>query len=140
MSAKLSIGPYLGRYAWGKLTSILLLALLAACGGERAADTPPQQWQNLEVKVESRPSPPRMGMNEVLVMVTDGRGRPGYDVMVSLRTSDQDPWKQAIEDGQVGVYRRAVEFAPGARSVLQVQLKRNDKEGVLLFPVAVQPN
>ncbi len=113
-------------------------ALLAACGGA-VQELPSQTWQNLDVRVESRPNPPRVGMNEFLVMVTDRRGRPGYDLVVSLRTSDQDLWKQAIEDGQVGVYRRAVEVAPGAKSVLQVQLKRNDTESVLYFPLNVKP-
>lgn len=113
-----------------------LLALLAACGADQAADIPAQKWQGLEVRVESRPSPPRAGMNEVLVIATDRRGRPGYDLIVSLRTSDDDPWKQAIEDGQVGVYRRAVMVEPGTRSVLQVQIRRNDATNVLYFPLA----
>ena len=98
-------------------------------------DAPVQKWQDMEVRVESRPSPPRAGMNEFLVMTTGERGRPVYDLIVSLRTDDQDEWKQAIQDGQVGVYRRAVEVAPGTRSVLQVQIKRKSEAGVLRFPL-----
>lgn len=122
----------------GYVAAILLL-MLSACGGEKTDDAPPQKWQSMEVRVETRPSPPRLGMNEVLVMVTDTHGRPGYDMVVSIRTSDQDKWVQAIQDGQVGVYRRAVEFAPGERSVLQVRLKGYDTEGILRFPMKVQP-
>ena len=98
-----------------------------------------QKWQGVDVRVEVRPSPPRAGMSEFLVMTTGERGRAVYDLIVSLRTDDRDPWTQAIQDGQVGVYRRAVEVGPGARSVLQVQIKRKDEEGVLRFPLNVAP-
>ncbi len=122
------------------VAALCLAAGLAACsGGERAADLPPQAWRDMEVRVESRPNPPRAGMNEFLVMATDKRGRPGYDLIVSLRASDQDAWTQAIQDGQVGVYRRAVRVGPDARSVLQVQLKRRGMEDVLYFPLQLQP-
>lgn len=121
-----------------KIFGLSMLLALAACGGGVDSSIPSQMWQNMEVHVETRPSPPREGMNEVLVMVTDARGRPGYDLMVSLRSSDRDNWVQAIEDGQVGVYRRAVEFAPGEKSVLQVQIKGGGNEGVLRFPVGMR--
>jgi len=117
----------------------LLLTAAACNSGDRAADVPPQKWKDMEVSVESRPSPPRAGMDEFLVMVTDGRGRPAYNLLVSLRTSDQNPWIQAIEDGQIGVYRRAVKVAPGTNSVLQVQIRRKDAEDVLYFPLKLQP-
>ena len=78
-------------------------------------------------------------MNEVLVIATAERGRPAYDLIVSLRTSDRDPWKQAIPDGQVGVYRRAAELDPVARTALQVQIRRGTTECVLRFPFALKP-
>lgn len=117
-----------------KHIKLFFLVLLVACGGDRVADTQPQKWQDAEVRVESRPSPPRLGVNEFLVIVTGERG-PIHDVMVSVRTDDQDQWIQAIQDGEVGVYRRAAKVAPGTRSVLQVQMKRNGVEGVLRFPL-----
>ena len=117
-----------------KYIKLFFLLLLVACGGDRVADTQPQKWQDAEVRVESRPSPPRPGVNEFLVIVTGERG-PIHNVMVSVRTDDQDQWVQAIQDGEVGVYRRAAKVAPGTRSVLQVQMKRNGVEGVLRFPL-----
>ncbi|RFC30988.1 MAG: hypothetical protein DID91_2727704580 [Candidatus Nitrotoga sp. MKT] len=117
-----------------KHIKLFFLLLLVACGGDRVADTQPQKWQDAEVRVESRPSPPRPGVNEFLVIVTGERG-PIHNVMVSVRTDDQDQWIQAIQDGEVGVYRRAAKVAPGTRSVLQVQMKRNGVEGVLRFPL-----
>jgi hypothetical protein len=123
--------------AGAKYVALLLLAAISACGGEQAADAPPQKWQDMEVRVESRPSPPSAGMNEFLIIVTGERGQPDSDLVVSLRTSDQDPWKQAMQDGLVGVYRRAVEVGQGTRSVLQVQIKRNGAESELRFPLHV---
>lgn len=116
-----------------------MLGLLSACGGRQAADAPPQILGDVEVRVESRPSPPRSGMNEFLVMVTGQRNKPISDLVVSIRTDEQDAWKQAIQDGQVGVYRRAADVAPGARSVLQVLIRRNGTENVLHFPLQVEP-
>jgi hypothetical protein len=125
------------------LQNILFVAvaslLLVACSEDKTADAPPQKWHNMEVRIESRPSPPRAGMNEFLVMVTDERGRPTYNLVVSLRTDGQDSWKQAIEDGQMGVYRRAVKVELGVRSVLQVQIKSQGTEDVLYFPLMLQP-
>jgi hypothetical protein len=89
--------------------------------------------------VETRPDPPVPGMNEFLIMATGERGRPTYDLIVSLRTSDGDPWKQAIQDGQVGVYRRAAALEPVSRSVLQVQVRRGAEQGVLRFPFTLTP-
>lgn len=127
----------------GRLTTFAVLAMflaLAGCGGnEQAAAIPGQKWLDQDVQIESRPAPPRPGMNEILVMVTGAHGRPTYDLVVSLRTDDHDEWKQAIEDGQIGVYRRAVEVEPGARSVLQVQIRQRlapeAGASVLRFPL-----
>jgi len=124
------------------LRGFLLLGagMLAACsGGDEAVQVPAQAWQGLEVRVESRPSPPRAGANEFLVIVSEKRGKPAHNLVVSLRTSDRDDWKQAIQDGQVGVYRRAIEARPGERSTLQVQLKGRGAEGVLRFPLQLAP-
>jgi hypothetical protein len=120
-----------------KYAALFLLGALTACGGEQAMDMPAQKWKDVDVRVEVRPSPPRAGMSEFLVLTTGERGRPVYDLIVSLRTDDQDEWKQAIQDGQVGVFRRAVDVESGARSVLQVQIKRKDEEGVLRFPLGI---
>ena len=115
------------------------LALLSGCsGGNRVADSIPQQWQGLEIRVESRPSPPVSGMNEFLVIVTDERGQSAWDCQVSVRTAQSDPWKQSIQDGRVGVYRRAALVGAGERSVLQVQIRRNNNEGLLRFPLNLE--
>jgi len=118
---------------------LLLLAALGGCGAERGQELPPQQWRDVEVRIESRPSPLGTGTAEILVMATDRRGKPAYNLVVSVRTGDTEPWKQAIEDGQVGVYRRAVSIEAGVNPVLQVQIRRQGEEGVLSFPLKPQP-
>jgi hypothetical protein len=123
-----------------KIAGLALLVMLSACGEPAISNIPPQQWEGMLVQVETRPSPPEVGMDEVLVVVTEQNGKPGSDIMVSLRSSDHDQWIQAIEDGGLGVYRRAVVMAPGERSVLQVQLKRNGRTNVLRFQLKVKSN
>ncbi|MDE2342519.1 MAG: hypothetical protein KGL63_03865 [Betaproteobacteria bacterium] len=110
---------------------------LSGCSEEHTADTVSQHWQDLDIRVETRPSPPVAGMDEFLVIVTRSHGQPGWDCLVDIRTSDGDPWKQAIQDGRVGVYRRAALVELGERSVVQVQIRRQDNDSgtVLRFPL-----
>ncbi len=119
--------------------AVSLAVVLVACAQPAGVDTPPQQWHGIDVRVESRPSPPQTGMNEFLVIASGERGRPAYDLIVSLRSSDKDAWKQAIQDGQVGVYRRAAALEVPGRTVLQVQIRRGSEEGVLNFPFTPAP-
>ncbi|MDE1989439.1 MAG: hypothetical protein KGI82_03135 [Betaproteobacteria bacterium] len=116
---------------------LLSCMALAGCSGEKVADTVQQHWQDLDIRVETRPSPPALGMDEFLVIVTRSRGQPAWDCLVDIRTADEDPWKQAIQDGRVGVYRRSALVGLGERSVVQVQIHRqdNDSTTVLRFPL-----
>ena len=118
-----------------RVIALVLLGVLSACGGDQAGDIPSQTWEGVEVSVESHPSPPSEGMNEFVVMATGEHHRPIGDLIVSLRTDDRDAWTQAIQDGQLGIYRRAAEVGPGTRAILQVQIKRNGEESVLRFPL-----
>jgi len=124
----------------GTLPLLFGLGLLAACSSDNNGPAvPPQTWLGKEVRMESRPNPPRPGANEFLLIVSGNHGKPVHDLVVSFRTSDADDWKQAIQDGEVGVYRRSVEVEPGGRDVLQVKLKGRGAEGVLRFPLQVAP-
>ncbi len=129
---------FFNQFEWPvkKFAVVLLMGMLAACG-DQVENIPSQRWEGVDVHVETRPSPARVGMNEFLIMTSTNRGQPVYNLIVSIRTSDQDPWVQAIGDGQLGVYRRAAEVKPGVRSVVQVQIKRDGKESELLFPLKV---
>ncbi len=119
--------------------ALMVLALAACSSSGHGPDTLPQRWGDLDVRVETRPSPPSPGMNEFLVIITDARGQPGWDCLVALRTAETDPWKQAIQDGRVGVFRRAALVARGERAVIQVQISHGDQQTVLHFPINLAP-
>ncbi len=120
-----------------RLLSSVLVLVLAACSGGLGGTLPPQKWGDQVVQVEVRPSVPRQGMNEFLVVVSDERRRPVSDLIVSLRADDAQKWRQAIQDGRTGVYRRAIRVDDPANQTLQVHLKRRSGEEVVLyFPIA----
>jgi hypothetical protein len=116
------------------------VAGLASCSsGEDASQIGVRSWGTYDVAVEVRPSPPRPGHNEVVVIITGEHHRPVYDALVAVRADPDQPWVQAIEDGHVGVYRRAVVFGRGPAASLQVRLQRADAQSVLEFPVSLAP-
>ncbi len=113
---------------------------LALCGcGGGTQDSPIVHWRDLDVHVESRSYSPIPEMRELLVFVNRKSALPAWDCRVDLRTSDADPWKQAIEDGRVGVYRRAAKVDDREHSVLQIWIRAEGTETVLRIPLAVQP-
>lgn len=117
--------------------TIHAVLLLAACGdsGKASARIPPQRWKDLQVQIETQPDPPRAGADEILVILAAPRGVSTYDCIVWLRTSEADPWVQAIQDGHSGVFRRVVQLEPPQRSTLQVRISRQNEQGELRFEV-----
>jgi hypothetical protein len=113
----------------------IIAALLTACGDDATPSSPPQHWKEMEIQIETRPSPPRPGLAEVLAIVTGPNGAPIHDLIISLRTADGDPWVQAIQDGHLGVYRRAARVGIGDRSVLQLQIQQGKEHDLLRFPL-----
>jgi hypothetical protein len=113
----------------------LLVAGLAACnnGGETIS-IPAQHWNEMVVRIETHPNPPLAGMSEIVVIVTGPRGKPAGDLTVSLRGNDSMPWVQAIQDGFIGVYRRAIDIGDGKKAEVQVRLQQGAAQKVLLFP------
>jgi len=89
----------------------------------------------MEIRIETRPSPPRSGLVEILAIVTGPHGAPVHDLIISMRTADGDPWVQAIQDGHLGVYRRAAKIGIGERSVLQLQIQLGMEQDLLRFPL-----
>ena len=120
----------------------VLLGLLWGCSSDEGKHpyTVAQHWHGWEVRVESRPTPPQAGMNEVLVVVTGNYDHLVAACRVEVRSAKADEWKQAIQDGLVGVYRRAALLGPGERQTLQVRLHCGDDPDlntVLYFPIAL---
>jgi hypothetical protein len=106
--------------------------LVAGCGGTpEVGKLPDQHWKNLLVQVESRPPVPE-GRTEFLVTLTDERNHPAWNCLVALRSSANDPWTQAIQDGRVAVYRRAL-VIDGQHPTLQLEIERGEERGYLEF-------
>lgn len=93
----------------------------------------PQQWGDVIITIEARPGPTAGSVCEFLIMASFANNTPAHSMMVSIRMNDQGPWKQAIQDGMVGVYRRSDRVNNLDADVLSIQLKRKDQEGVLRF-------
>jgi len=110
----------------------VLLALLSGCSGQ--PDAAPQKWQGFDVRVETQPSPPRVGMNEVMVEVSGKHGKGVHGLVVSLRTSDTESWKQTFPDGDLGVYHGAASLGPD-HARLQVMIEQDGKRDILYFPI-----
>ena len=114
------------------LFSVLAAASLVACGdGSEGNAIAVQHWKDADIRIETHPNPPLAGMSEIVIIITGPRGRPIPDLTVSIRGSDAMPWVQAIQDGMIGVYRRAVDIGSGDAVILQVRLQQGSEEKVL---------
>lgn len=118
--------------------------LLSACADEQTVILGPQEWQDLSIRVETRPSPLRVGMNEFIVIASRDEYKPGVGLVVRLRVGENEKWRQAIQDGFTGVYRRAVRVDDPATQSLSVHMRRtksDDKndETVLTFLLNQKP-
>ena len=119
---------------------LLCLALpLGACD-EPVPVMPAQTWNGIRVEIETRPPQLGVGMNEFLIMATREKHHevPAHDLIVSLAINDDGHWEQAIQDGFVGVYRRALRVSDPAQDVLLVRLERGKDTGLLRFPLKDQ--
>jgi hypothetical protein len=110
-----------------------LASALCACSGA-TQDSPTEHWRDLRIHVESRSYSAVPEMRELLVFVNRGAELPAWDCRIELRTSDADSWKQAIEDGRVGVYRRAAQVDRD-HSILQIWIRAEGSETVLRIPL-----
>jgi hypothetical protein len=116
--------------------SMIAVASLVACSDGSASDPiPVQHWKDADVRVETHPNPPLAGMSEIVIIITGPRGRPLPDFSVAIRGKDTSPWVQAIQDGMIGVYRRAVDIGEGESTVLQVRLQYGTEKKILLYPL-----
>lgn len=121
---------------------ILVVAILSlgACGDSNEDNLiPVQHWKDVDVRLETHPNPPLAGMSEIVVIITGPRGRPIPNLSVSVRGKDSAPWVQTIQDGLIGVYRRAVDIGEGEQTVLQVRLQYGAEQKVLLYPLKLAP-
>ncbi len=120
------------------LKGVLVIAvfLLTACSVEEKAWSPPsQQWQNMSIHVETRPAVIREGMNEFLIIADRQQRGFSSDLMVDVRT-DHSNWKQAMPDGALGVFRRALPVKDVQHDHLYVRLVRKGQQREMMFSLA----
>jgi len=119
-----------------KLIFISCLALLAACSPDVPEWTAPaQQWRDLSIRIETRPTVLKPGMNEFLVIANKQQRSFSSDLMVDVRTENSS-WKQAMPDGALGVFRRALPVKDVQRDHLYVRLVRQGEQHEMMFDLA----
>jgi hypothetical protein len=112
----------------------MLSLVLWACGDDASSTLGQQQLGDVVIEVQCRPAPVTLGMNEFLVLATDVRGAPVHDLLIDLRMKDDEDWRQAIQDGFSGVYRKAL-GVESLQDQLRVRIKREGTETELRFPL-----
>jgi len=119
------------------LLILLMAVVLAGCSDSPMVVLGPQQWEDLEFRVEVHPSPPSVGMTEFIVIASRDVYKPGVGLVVDIRVDETGKWRQAIQDGFTGVYRRAVFIRDPKTQSLHVNVRRstNDDKVSLSFPL-----
>lgn len=112
---------------------VLSILFSLGCTPDNYSAIPIQTWQGIDVLVETRPTPPTPGMNEIWVILTDAGKHPIPDVIVYLKATGASEWIQAIQDGHTGVFRRAIHIAEPTRQRIEIKLERRGVEGLLAF-------
>ncbi|MBL1292935.1 MAG: hypothetical protein COB61_003590 [Thiotrichales bacterium] len=116
-----------------QLIAILLLSLsMVACSKGDRARVPAQLWNDIIFKIETHPYPVKVGFNEIWLKSTKKKGTPASSLIVWLRSNESAEWVQSVQDGHIGVFRRAVKIEEGDE-YLYVKLKRGTEETVLHF-------
>ena len=121
--------------------SVICCVFILSCGRDSAVILGPQ-WveKDVEVFVEIRPGIPQVGMNEFLVVATHKDNKPAYQYIVSISIKGTDNWRQSIQDGYSGVYRRAINVNNPASDVLAVKLEKGGDTNLLYFPLQTKVN
>ena len=118
---------------------VLLTLLLSGCGSDEVVNSlGTQMWNDVSISVEARTAS-NSDFYEFLVIATIGRNKPAHNLFVHVRVNEDDAWKQSIQDGMVGVYRRAIKVAHPDKDVLFIQLRRGEEQGELRFPLNLPP-
>jgi len=122
-----------------RLVSVTLVMLLVACSSDGGWSPPQQTWEDLGIHIETRPTVLRPGMNEFLVIANSQQHTFTSDLMVDVRTENSD-WKQAIPDGALGVFRRALPVRDVQHDHLYVRLTRRGEQHDMIFNLAPKPS
>jgi len=75
------------------------------------------------------------GMNEFLVIANRQQRGFSADLVVDVRTENSN-WKQAMPDGALGIFRRALPVRDVHKDHLYVRLHRNGEQREMVFALA----
>lgn len=75
-------------------------------------------------------------MVEFLIIANRPPRRPAHDLLVFISIDEDGAWQQAIQDGHMGVYRRALNVTDPENNVLNVRIRHDDRDSTLQFPLA----
>ncbi len=118
-----------------KICIVVLVLMISSCTGD-VPTSPTQEWEGLSFRVETRPPVPRVGMVEFLVVANREGRKPAWDLLVKLRLGETGQWKQAIEDGNMGVYRTALPVRDPQKDILSLYIRNSkQQETVLKIPL-----
>jgi hypothetical protein len=115
----------------------LCCLVLTSCSGP-IPSLPPQSWADVQIEVQTRPSQAIAGMNEFIIIATREKRKVANNLLISLRINENGQWHQAIQDGHVGAYRKAMLVKNPQEDVLFVRIDYDDREGILAFPLKEQ--
>jgi len=121
------------RMLFGVLLAGLLLSACSA--GEQGWLPEPQTWQDITMRIETQPAPIRKGMNEFILIANHQQRGFVNDLLVEVHT-ESSGWKQAMPDGALGVFRRALPVGDVQHDHLYVRLIRGDQHGEMIFALA----
>jgi len=111
---------------------LVCLWLLSSCSAANVWEPKAQQWGDFNIHLETRPEVMRQGMNEFLLIVNRKGQRHIPDLLIQIRTPSSE-WRQAMPDGALGVYRRALIVNDMKHDQLYVRLSYHGQEGALTF-------
>ena len=115
----------------------LLCMVTVACSKGEQARIPAQLWNGIIFKIETHPYPVRAGHNEIWLKATKKGGGPASSIVVSLRANESAEWVQSVQDGHIGIFRRAVKIEEGDQ-YLYAHIRRGKTETELRFELPWQ--
>ncbi|MDQ6995333.1 MAG: hypothetical protein Q9M18_07035 [Mariprofundaceae bacterium] len=115
-----------------KIAALVFLLLSACSPSTPVWIAPEQSWENFKVHFETRPDTLQHGMNEFLIFVNRQGKKHIPDLLVKIQIN-HDSMQQAMPDGALGIYRRALYVHHKQTDHLHVQLTFHGKQGDLFF-------
>lgn len=120
--------------------ALFVALMLVACSADEQAWSPPgQAWDDVAIRIETRPTVVSPGMNEFLVIANRQQRGFSADLVVDVRTENSD-WKQAMPDGALGIFRRALPVRDVHRDHLYVRLHRKGEQREMIFALSPEQN